>query len=112
MTGGPSVTGLRVRILALSGPPVTGVPGRILALTGPPVTGVPVRILALTGPSVTGGRMARLSGLPGVGPGTVRRDATLAVTVPRHRPAGVTETARPPGGSGPDQGTEAAPEGR
>jgi len=97
-------------------PPVTGVRDRILRPVGPPVTGVRDRILPLIGRPGGAVRMARRRGLPAVGPGTARRDATLAMTAPRRRPAGVTATAgrnvRPPGGSGPDRGTEAAPEAR
>jgi hypothetical protein len=81
----------------------------------PPVTGVRDRIL-LIGRPAGAVRMARPRDLPAVGPGTARRDATPAMTAPRRRPVGVTATAgrnvRPPAGSGPDRGTEAAPEAR
>jgi hypothetical protein len=83
---------------------------------GPPVTGVRARMLPLTGPPVAAVKMARRRGLPAVGPGTARPAPALAVTVPRRRPVGVTETAgrsaRPPGGRRPERGTEAAPEAR
>jgi hypothetical protein len=100
-TGASHVTGVRDRILPRISPSVTGVRDRILPLVGRPVGAV---------------RMPRRRGLPAVGPGTARRDATLATTAPRRRPVGVTATAgrnvRPPGGSGPDRWTEAAPEAR
>jgi hypothetical protein len=96
--------------------PVTGVRDPILPRIDPPVTGVRDRILPRIGQPAGAVRMARRRGLPAVGPGTARRGATLAMTVPRRRPVGVTATAgrnvRPPGGSGPDRGTEAAPEAR
>jgi len=97
VTGVPSVTGVRGRILPPIGLPVTGVRDRILPPIGRPAGAV---------------RMALRRALPAAGPGTVRRDATLAVIAPRHRHAGVRETVRPPDGSGPDPATEAAPEAR
>jgi hypothetical protein len=95
---------------------VTGVRDPILPRIGPPVTGVRDRILPRIGQPAGAVKIARRSGLPAVGPGTARRGATLTMTVPRRRPVGVTATAgrnvRPPGGTGPDRGTEAAPEAR
>ena len=96
--------------------PVTGVRDPIQPRIGPPVTGVRDPIQPRIGQPAGAVRMARRRGLPAVGPGTARRGAALAMTVPRRRPVGVTATAgrnvRPPDGSGPDRGTEADPEAR
>jgi hypothetical protein len=107
-----SAAGMAPRVTSAS-VPMTGDPP---VTADPPVTGVRDRILPLIGRPEGAVRMARRRGLPAVGPGTARRDVTSAVTAPRRRPAGVTETAggsaRPPGGKGPGRGTEAALEAR
>jgi len=116
VTGVPLVTGVRDRIPAQTGPPVPAVRDRIPAQTGPPVPAVRDRIPPLIGRPAGAARMARPRGLPAVGLGTARRDVTSAVTAPRHRPAGVTETAglsaRPLGGKAPEREREAVLEAR
>jgi hypothetical protein len=116
VTGGPPVTGVRDRILALTGPPVTGIRERILPQIGLSVTGRRDRVLPLTDLPAGAARMARRPGPPAGGPGTARRGATPPVTAPRRRPVGAAGTAGRnaclPGVSGPDRGTEAAPGAR